>query len=260
MTGLEMLSEMWTTLSSIHEQQGQQTITSTKHGFYMQAMESADILKHIIQMKHTHNKLHQMGCLVPNNELQSILVTLLPESWDHFSASYFSIQSSAKSTGTCKVTTQELCNIIGYEYHCCQRESRSDNINDEHIGKKWKVDKAHDPCKICDKLNHITTYHFTTNCCFKGKPKCNNCRWFRHITANCRRKGGEKEEPEKTKSTPKSNKGKEHANKVCNVKEDEEMDVTFNTMYNVSMNENDDTIDMYSWVADLATMSHICNN
>ncbi|KIK76933.1 hypothetical protein PAXRUDRAFT_168366, partial [Paxillus rubicundulus Ve08.2h10] len=164
MTGLETSSEMWATLNPVHEQRGQQTITSTKHGFYsMRATENADILKHIIQMKHTHNKLHQMGCLIPeSDEFQLILVTLLLESWDHFSASYCGTQSSAKSTGTCKVTTQELCNIIGDEW------------------KKRKVDKVCNPCRICSKTNHITA-----DCHFKGKPKCDNCGWFRHIAADC---------------------------------------------------------------------------
>ncbi|KIJ06750.1 hypothetical protein PAXINDRAFT_51569, partial [Paxillus involutus ATCC 200175] len=85
-TGLETSSEMWATLSSVHKQRGQQTITMTKHRFESaRAMENTDILKHIIQMKCTCNKLHQMGCLIPDSEFQSILVTLLPESWDHFS-------------------------------------------------------------------------------------------------------------------------------------------------------------------------------
>ncbi|KIK86576.1 hypothetical protein PAXRUDRAFT_152565 [Paxillus rubicundulus Ve08.2h10] len=198
-----------------------------------------------------------MGCLIPNNEFQLILVTSFPESWDHFSTSYCSTQSGAESAGTCKVTTQELYNIIGDKYHCHKRESRLDDIDDEHVGtstsmttyytkdtgqgKKWKVDKLMTPAKY-------------------GKPKCNNCRWFGHITADCHRKGGVKDELVKKKSMLKSNKGKEHANQAHNVKEDEEIDVAFNTPYDVSLNENDDTIDMYSWVMDSVTMSYICNN
>ncbi|KIK74461.1 hypothetical protein PAXRUDRAFT_175650, partial [Paxillus rubicundulus Ve08.2h10] len=148
---------------------GQQMIMSTKCRFYsMRATENTDILKHIIQMKRTRNKLHQMGCLIPNSEFQSILVTLLPESWDHFSMSYCGTQSGPESAGTRKVTTQELCNIIGDKYRCLSMTTYY--AKDAGRRKKQKVNKVRDPCGICSKMNHTTT-----NCRFKGKPKCNNC-------------------------------------------------------------------------------------
>ncbi|KIJ06749.1 hypothetical protein PAXINDRAFT_20053 [Paxillus involutus ATCC 200175] len=151
--------------------------------------------------------------------------------------SYCGTQSGAKSAGTHKVTTQELCNIISDKYHRCKQESGLDDIDDDtHTDTSVSTTMYYTKDAGCGKKQKVN----------KGKPKCNNCSWFGHIAADCRRKGGAKEQPAKKKSMLKGNKGKERANQACNVEEDEEMDITINTTYDVSMNENDDTIDMYS--------------
>ncbi|KIK74620.1 hypothetical protein PAXRUDRAFT_123743, partial [Paxillus rubicundulus Ve08.2h10] len=151
--------------------------------------------------------------------------------------SYCSTQSGTKSTGTHNITTQELCNIIGNEYRRRKRESGSDNVNnDMHAGTSVSTTTYYTKDAGHGKKQKVN----------KGKPKCDNCSWFRHIAADCHRKVGAKEQLAKKKSTPKGNKGKEHANQAHDIKEDKEMDVAFNTTYDVSMNENDNTIDMYS--------------
>ncbi|KAG6326911.1 hypothetical protein ID866_12178 [Astraeus odoratus] len=104
--------QMWENLWQVHEPHGQQSITALRWTLYhTRAKEGKDIVAHITKMWQYQVELHQMGSLVSDDDFCSMLITLLPPSWDHFTSAYLDVQSSDK-----RIMSQELIALVHNEY------------------------------------------------------------------------------------------------------------------------------------------------
>ena len=217
-----MAAEMWRSLRTIHEVHGQSAITAAKHTLYsMRTTNKNSIPVHIAKMHRQANCINQMGCKISDEEFKSVLTTSLPKNWDHFVSSY--IRSHTKDGES--ITSQQLTSIIldKYYHHVDMddyKESRDESFYAQpaaNHSKKCKVMMADEnpltpnkeKCKICGKDNHPMY-----KCCFKGKPKCDKCSIFGHMTEKCWGKN---------KFKKKFRKGKE---KECtNIAQDEDAEL-----------------------------------
>ena len=243
--------QMWDNLTSVHEMCGQQSITVLCHTLYhTKVVEGDDIIAHMNTMCSYQVTLHQMSSKVNDEDFKSILVSLLPITWDAFTASYLGSQ-----TGNAVMTLQELVAIICDEYNRRKTMPGAKEGQDEGNSsmmmtaqpvtgpwgkkraceeKKEKTGSKKCTCAICFHDNHVTD-----DCFHKGKPKCNNCGKLGHKTPDCWSPAAGK----KTKGIPtKGGKCRkvEHTQQVCNVKEDEEMsDTMYVTQQHTSPNNTD---------------------
>ena len=257
-------------LTSVHEMHRQQSIMVLHCTLYhTKAVEGDDIVAHVNTMCSYQATLHQMGSKVNDENFKSILVSLLPITWDAFTASYLDSQ-----TGNAVMTSQELVAIIHDEYNHRKTMPGAKEGQDEGNssmtmmaqpatglwGKKRACEEEKE--KTRSKKHTCTIFfcnnHVMDNCFHKGKPKCNNCGKLGHKTPDCWSPATEK----KTKGIPTKG-GKrhkvEHTQQVYDVKEDEEMtDATYVAQQHVSPDDTD-AITSNLWLADSATSSHILN-
>ena len=183
----DTVAKMWENLKTIHEVKGQQTIIALKRAMFRKAAtKDSDIPAHLIEMKHMRAKLHQMGCLLPETEFRDVLISSLPKSWDGFVSTFLGARTGAEDSGQSHTNLQERMALIKDEYERRiggASNKRKLNEGDEQIyylessGKRRQVEGG--TCTICGGKGHLAKV-----CCFKGKPKCGNCKRFGHAT-NC---------------------------------------------------------------------------
>jgi transposase-like protein len=136
--------------------------------------------------------------------------------------------------------------ILIQEYYHRRRDDHDVNSNAAYYAhdkgppkKKKKVDSSPSTpkpkCNICGHQNHAMK-----DCHFKGKPKCDTCGRFSHKTKKC---WGRK----------KPNIKKEHANIVHDPQEDEPVA----SMSYIAESDNNNHFEIYLWIRDSATTSHI---
>ncbi|KAF8220978.1 hypothetical protein L208DRAFT_1218152, partial [Tricholoma matsutake] len=75
--------EIWEKLKSIHETVGLAVIMATKHHLLNTGAEdNTNIVDYINHLREQHNALTNMGECISDQEFKSIIIMLLPESWD----------------------------------------------------------------------------------------------------------------------------------------------------------------------------------
>jgi gag-polypeptide of LTR copia-type len=116
---IQMAAQMWQSLRAVHELHGQSGITAAKHTFYgTRASDDVNIPDHIAKMHRQQNKLHQMGCMIDDEEFKTVLIMSLPQSWDHFISSYQGTHLKPDKGGDRGITSQELTSVLIGEYQC----------------------------------------------------------------------------------------------------------------------------------------------
>jgi len=114
---IKTAAQMWQSLHAVHELCGSSGVTAAKRTFYgTQAPDDVNIPEHIAEMRQQQNKLHQMGCMIDDEEFKSILVMSLPQSWDHFISSYQGTHLKPDKGGDHGITSQELTSVLIDEY------------------------------------------------------------------------------------------------------------------------------------------------
>src|SRR6202012_1893611 len=142
------------------------------------------------------------------------------------------------------------------------------------LAKQIKSNPNAPACQNCGHKNHITA-----NCKWLGQPKCFKCGWFGHIASKCWWAGKRKAKDDGNDQKPKKEKKKEKTNEAeeetQNAKEASSVRITEITFSGKEEMEEDstshyfDTYDentlnlknseLYDWLADSATTSHITN-
>jgi hypothetical protein len=96
-----------------------------------------------------------------------------------------------------------------------------------------------------------------------GKPKCTKCGFLGHLEKDCEGKG--KKRKGENKSGPKKKKKKaDESNNLeeeiaCVLEEDQEM-YNYDSCDSIDLNEIDEKLIYYDWLADSATTSHVSNS
>lgn len=105
---------MWEALCTIHELCGQQSIISTKCALYSaQAEEDTDIPTHLNEMKLLCDRLDLSGHQINDTEFKTILVTLLPHSWELFTTLYLGYQGGVLGNQHAQIMTiQQLVSLL----------------------------------------------------------------------------------------------------------------------------------------------------
>jgi gag-polypeptide of LTR copia-type len=114
---IKTAAQMWQSLRAVHELRGQSGITAAKRTFYgTRASDNVNIPDHIAEMRRQQNKLHQMGCMIDDEEFKTVLVMSLPQSWDHFISSYQGTHLKPDKEGDHSITSQELMSVLIDKY------------------------------------------------------------------------------------------------------------------------------------------------
>ena len=104
------VQEIWENLTSVHEIQGQQTITAQWCTLYhMTAVEGDDINEHLLRMWSLQTELHQMGTMVTDHEFKNLITMSMPASWNPWLSTYSQQHADA--------TSQTMINVMKDEWH-----------------------------------------------------------------------------------------------------------------------------------------------
>jgi hypothetical protein len=203
---------MWTNLQTMHESKSHLILTTHLRTLMTSfATDDDNIPKHLTKLKQCWDQLSLFGDTkyrVSKFLFKRIIASLLPESWDQFTDQFVAGQLDIVKTDPRKhIDSQQLIGIIKQEYkHKQSRRSgvakpsehalytqtnRRDNACPPLANHITRNTYNHGPsssmfCKICECTNHITT-----NCRYKGKPKCGQCGRFGHNTDKCWHAGGD---------------------------------------------------------------------
>ena len=265
------VQQIWENLTSVHEIQGQQTITAQWRTLYRTtADEGDDIEEHLMRMRSLQTELHQMGIMVGDREFKNLVTTSMPHSWNPWVSTYSQQHADATSQTVINAITNEWNRRKGMpaaEKRKYEEDPEGSSMTAKTVRRPTKgyqkkgrgkggsgSSNGNSACKICQRTNHATK-----DCYHKGKPKCYNCGKFGHRAAEC---WSREAQSTNTKAIP-TQQGKrrkvERAQQARDVQEDEEMeDATYVTHDNDHLHGSNITVD--SWLADSATSSHICNN
>ncbi|KIK14785.1 hypothetical protein PISMIDRAFT_116402 [Pisolithus microcarpus 441] len=172
--GEETSATLWQNLCIMHETHGQQSIhQQTRQLYVTKAKEDMDVLQHINTLCELQNCLHEMGDTIEDSHFQAILLSSLNKSWDPLVACYLGTSSQS-------ITMQEIISAICIEWECRATQKRMESTyHTKGAERKHKLGDL-DPCDICRRTNHKTS-----DCRYRGKPKCGHCWRFGHTTNEC---------------------------------------------------------------------------
>ena len=108
LTGTNTAKQMWDQLVMVKEPKGCLGILATRRALYQTtAEEGVDMIAHILKLRGLQNKLHSMDNLIADEDFVMIIITSLPESWDHFMGSFLGARGSMST-----ITSQELILLL----------------------------------------------------------------------------------------------------------------------------------------------------
>jgi len=226
--GCTSAHRMWLSLQSMHKSKSH--LVLTMHLCMLMntvAAEDDNITEHLTKLKHCWDQLSLFGdknYCVSEFLFKRIIASSLPESWDQFTDQFIASQLDFVDTDPRKhIDTQQFIGIIKQEHK--RRQSRKpaasklpeqamyihrrDNAKlplasrisgNAHNQRRSPPSKKY--CNTCQRTNH-----WTSQCRFAGKPKCEECGRFGHTSDKCWNTAGNKHPFER------SNKGDSYSNK-----------------------------------------------
>ena len=234
---------------------------------------------------------------LPEMLFKIAIITSLPVSWDNFTRAYISIQKEDSTDPRRHATSQEIIGTIKEEYERCLERDGKRKTNDlvqqtQQNQSKPSLSSRLQDAERCGQSG--MRGHLTINCRFLGQNKCGVCERFGHKTEDCysRKAKDLKRKRETTNNRsdkkrkkingkPKRDQKRDQVNEgeEDNMGTDDEIivlntdvsNITFDpseegqyfnfkntNVYNTS-DEFDPPLLYYDWLADSATMSHVCN-
>jgi hypothetical protein len=277
---------IWLSLEAIHESKGHQTIIAIiRNLFHTTADEETNVTEHLNQLKTYWERINAIGdedFIISEALFKVIISSSLPLSWDTFTEPYVGGQKGDYENDPKKrMKSQQFIGILKEEYLRRQaRSKKTENTSqvmniDVNQSKTFKPSLANRiatssknetfmQCKQCGRRNHNTS-----DCIHLGKSKCDECGKFGHTSENCwnkgkgKGKGDDKGRGRKRRKKEETNEGEEEEEEI--IFSVEEQRVTFNTSNkfgdcnDCNLDENDEHVLYYDWLADSATTSHVTN-
>ena len=282
-TRLNSANDIWKSLEAIHETKDYQVAIAIQRSLFRQcASDGDDITEHLTKLKLQWERLNILDdedFRITDIQFKTIISSSLPSSWDTFTEPYVGRRIGTIETDPKKLTSsQQFIGILKEEY--LKRKDR--NLTSSATTSTYTLNTNIRPladriqskissgmrCRNCNMTNHVTD-----DCKWLGQPKCEKCGWFGHIGLNCRR---DQKRMMNTKGGGGNKRAKqEQVNHAVvqndnDARDDIDNEIVFSTseiadecILNqcnpLSVEENDDLLSFYDWLADSATTSHVTN-
>ena len=227
-SGCTSAHHMWLSLQSIHESKSHLILTMhLRMLMNTVAAEDDNIIEHLIKLKHYWDQLslfRNKNYCMSEFLFKHIIASSLSESWDQFTDQFVAGQLDFIDTDPKKhMDMQQFIGIIKQEHkHRQLRKPMANKLPEQAMYTQgcsnaklplasWISGNANDQRhfqsskKYCNTCQH--TNHWTSQCRFAGKPKCEECGRFGHMTNKCWNTTGNKCPFER------SNKGDSYLNK-----------------------------------------------
>jgi transposase InsO family protein len=231
-TGAKTAAEMWKNLKMVKESSsGVGKLTARRKLYRTFAEEGSDIAEHISKMRQILEELHTMGVKIEDQDFLDILMSSLPESWDSFTMTYM----TANTTGIKKITSHDFISVI---YEEIRRRNTRASASDTAL-------KAYSNSRPSQG-----THRNAEN----ASKKCSNCGKMGHVVQDCWAKGGGKEGQGPRNRRKKKNQG-DNANKAEDTSAQE-----FDISYMADDFTAPDEKSRDAWWLDSCANQHICVN
>ena len=281
--------KMWKNLRTIYESTSYFVQTDRFRdlcGF--RATETTDISEHLVKLKEKWDGLtffrKKHNLIMSDAFFKCMIAALLPRSWDDFTKPYVQgyIDDDEDNDPKRKLDSQQFMGIIKQEYELNESRkqgekstrpslaSRISAPDDKEAENQSSQNKPKKHCKHCKRDGHLVD-----KCHFLGKNKCRECGRFGHDADKCQTnndnkrpyKGKNNNSYPNKRSKREANDAKETADsenamigELVVLDADLEANVADKFDNSVPISMNDQTNQLYHWLADTGTTNHITNS
>ncbi len=186
---LNTVHEIWHSLEAIHGTHDHQVAVAIQRTLFgMKANKTDDIPEHLTELKKQWECLNMVDdddFHISDKQFKTIIASSLPNTWDVFTEPYVGGHKGVVEFNPKKLSgSQEFIGVLKEEYihHKDWMGNQTLYSNSKQVQGGRKA-KKHTNDMCCTNCGHNS--HWTNDCKWLGKLKCEKCGWFGHIAANC---------------------------------------------------------------------------
>ena len=258
-------ADFWDNICSVYESHSYQSLNNLLRILHRKhADENSNIPEHLFEMQKLRTQLANIEYVLDDHVFNGMIISSLPTSWDIYTTTIHGMHRSGERQKARRrhwsrrghVSTVELVSMLKTEYErrkqtetppkVIDQTYQSSSFTNTRPNKKRKRENETQSqnlnCKVCRYTNHTAD-----NCKWpKNGGYCLTCQRGGHWTKNCKGK-----EPDKSKRKG----GGHHTTNAATTSDNNSKSMHVNSTMTATSNSS--IPDLYTWLADSATTSHI---